>query len=132
MRRFEWLLVFGALFAVGWPAVFGVRTRRGIVAVVLLTVFVLHWQVEGLRWQMIPLYGAALGLAIGDLVVVERRLDWTNRIARGIFGLAAVGLAAILPLVLPVPILPLPSGPEAIGTVTFAIISSAIMPLRAS
>ncbi|HLF60294.1 MAG TPA: hypothetical protein VI980_03845 [Acidimicrobiia bacterium] len=122
MRRFEWLLVFGALFAVGWPAVFGVRTRRGIVAVVLLTVFVLHWQVEGLRWQMIPLYGAALGLAIGDLVVVERRLDWTNRIARGIFGLAAVGLAAILPLVLPVPILPLPSGPEAIGTVTFDLV----------
>ncbi|MEX1125174.1 MAG: hypothetical protein WD895_04245 [Acidimicrobiia bacterium] len=124
MRRFELLLVFAGLFAVGWPAVFGVRTRRGIVAAVLLTLFVLHWQVEGLRWQMMPLYGAALGLAIGDIIVVERRLDWTSRIARGIFGLAGVGLAAILPLVLPVPELPLPSGPEAIGTETFDLVAS--------
>ena len=124
MRRFELLMVFGALFAVGWPAVFGVRTRRGIVAGVLLTLFVLHWQVEGLRWQMFPLYGVSLGLAIGDIIVVERRLDWTSRIARGIFGVAGVGLAAILPLVLPVPELPLPSGPEAIGTVTFDLVDT--------
>jgi len=124
MRRFELLLVFGAMSAVAWPAVFGVRTRRGIVAGGLLTLFILHWQVEGLRWQMMPLYGAALGLAIGDIIVVERRLDWTSRIARGIFGIAGVGLAAILPLVLPVPQLPLPSGPEAIGTVTFDIVDT--------
>jgi dienelactone hydrolase len=122
MRRFELLLVFGALFAVGWPAVFGVRTRRGIVAVALLTLFVLHWQVEGLRWQMFPLYGAALGLAIGDIIVVERRLDWTSRVARGIFGVAGVVLAAILPLALPVPELPVPSGPEAIGTLSFDLV----------
>ena len=115
-------MVFGALFAVGWPAVFGVRTRRGIVAAVLLALFVLHWQIEGLRWQMFPLYGVCLGLAIGDIIVVERRLDWTSRIARGIFGVAGVGLAAILPLVLPVPELPLPSGPEAIGTVTVDLV----------
>ena len=124
MRRFELLLVFGALSAVAWPAVFGVRTRRGIVAGGLLTLFILHWQVEGLRWQMLPLYGAALGLAIGDIIVVERRLDWTSRIARGIFGIAGVGLAAILPLVLPVPQLPLPSGPQAIGTVSFDIVDT--------
>jgi predicted dienelactone hydrolase len=92
------------------------------VATVLLTLFVLQWQVEGLRWQMIPLYGAILGLAIGDIIVVERRIDWTSRIARGIFGVAAIGLAAILPLVLPVPELPLPSGPERIGTVTFDLV----------
>ncbi|MDP9494320.1 MAG: hypothetical protein M3P87_03680, partial [Actinomycetota bacterium] len=122
MRRFELLLVFGALSAVAWPAVFGVRTRRGIVAGGLLTLFILHWQAEGLRWQMMPLYGAGLGLAIGDIIVVERRLDWTSRIARGIFGIAGVGLAAILPLVFPVPQLPLPSGPEAIGTVSFDIV----------
>lgn len=122
MRRFELLLVFGALLAVGWPAVFGVRTRRGIVSLILLGLFVIHVQVEGLRWQMIPLYGTALGLAIGDIIVVERRLDWTSRIARGIFGVAGVGLAAILPLVLPVPVLPLPSGPEAIGTVSFDLV----------
>jgi Platelet-activating factor acetylhydrolase, isoform II len=118
LRRFELFLIFGEAFAVAWPAVFGVRTRRGIVAALLIALFIIHWQVEGLRWQMIPVYGAALGLAIGDILAVERRLDWTRRIARGIFGLAGVALGAILPLVLPVPVLPVPTGPEPIGTVT--------------
>lgn len=118
MRRFELFLIFAEAFAVAWPAVFGVRTRRGIVAAILIAVFIVHWQVEGLRWQMIPVYGAALGLAIGDILAVERRLDWTRRIARGIFGVAGVALGAILPLVLPVPVLPVPTGPEPIGTIT--------------
>jgi dienelactone hydrolase len=122
LRRVELFLVFGELFAVGWPAVFGVRTRRGIVAGLLLALFVLHWQTEGLRWQMIPVYGTALGLAIGDMIAVERRLDWTRRIARGVFGLAGVGLAAVLPLVLPVPELPVPSGPEEIGTISVELV----------
>ena len=61
---------------------FGVRTRRGIVAALLIALFIVHWQVEGLRWQMIPVYGAALGLAIGDILAVERRLDWTPHRSR--------------------------------------------------
>lgn len=122
MRRFELFLIFGEAFAVAWPAVFGVRTRRGIVAGLLLALFILHWQVEGLRWQMVPVYGAAIGLAVGDILSVERRIDWTRRIARGIFGLAGVALGAVLPLILPVPELPVPTGPEPIGTVTVELV----------
>lgn len=110
------------MFTVAWPAVFGVRTRRGIVAGLLLALTVVHWQAEGLRWQMIPVYGTALGLAIGDILALERRLDWTRRIARGIFGLAGVALGAVLPLVLPVPELPVPTGPEQIGTITVELV----------
>ncbi|MGH8942138.1 MAG: hypothetical protein ACRDWF_04905, partial [Acidimicrobiia bacterium] len=124
MRRFELFLIFGEAFAVAWPAVFGIRTRRGIVAGLLLVLFIVHWQAEGLRWQMIPVYGAAVGLAIGDILSVERRLDWAQRISRGIFGLAGVALGAILPLVLPVPELPAPTGPEPIGTVAFELVDS--------
>jgi hypothetical protein len=124
LRRFELFLIFAEAFAVAWPAVFGVRTRRGIAAALLIALFIIHWQVEGLRWQMIPVYGAALGLAIGDILAVERRLDWTRRIARGIFGLAGVALGAILPLVLPVPELPVPTGPEPIGTITVELVDS--------
>jgi Platelet-activating factor acetylhydrolase, isoform II len=124
LRRFELFLIFAEAFAVAWPAVFGVRTRRGIVAALLIALFIVHWQVEGLRWQMIPVYGAALGLAIGDILAVERRLDWTRRISRGIFGLAGVALGAILPLVLPVPELPVPTGPEPIGTITVELVDT--------
>ncbi len=122
MRRFELLLVYGEVFAVGWAAIFGVRTRRGIVAGLLLALVILHWQSEGLRWQMIPIYGAAIGLAIGDILAVERRLDWFRRISRGIFGLAGIGLAMVIPLVLPVPEAPVPPGPESIGTVSVELV----------
>ncbi len=114
-------MVYGEVFAVAWPAIFGVRTRRGIVAGLLLVLLVLQLQSEGFRWQMIPIYGAAIGLAIGDVLAVERKLEWFQRISRGVFGLAGLGLAMILPLVLPVPELPVPPGPEAIGTVTIEI-----------
>lgn len=124
MRRFEFLLAFAALFAVGWPAVFGVRTRRGIVFGALFVAFLIHWRVEGVRWQMIPLYATALGLAVGDVIVIERKVDWSSRIARGLFGVAGVVLAMFPALILPVPQLPVPSGPEVIGTMTLELVDT--------
>lgn len=121
MRRFELLLAFVALVAVVWPAVFGVRPRRGIVSVSLIGSFVIHLQLEGFRWQLIPLYVVALGLAAGDVVFIDRTIGWSNRLARGIFGVGGVLLAASPALILPVPELPAPPGPEAIGTVTVQI-----------
>lgn len=112
------LLGFVAVFAVVWPAVFGVRPRRGIVFVSLLAALVLQLQVEGFRWQMIPLYAVSAGLAVGDVIYIDRRLDWPNRIARGVFGVGGVALAASLALVLPVPELPVAPGPASIGTVS--------------
>ncbi len=122
MRRFELFLLYGELFAVVWPAVFGVRPRRGIVTALLAVLFGFHWQIEGLRWQMIPLYGVALGLLIGDMIFVERTIHWSRRIARGVFGVAGVGLGSLLAFVLPVPELPIPSGPADIGTFTVELV----------
>lgn len=121
MRRFELLLAFVTLVAVAWPAVFGVRPRRGIISLSLLGVFIVHFRFEGFRWQMLPLYLVALGLAIGDVIFIERTLKWSNRVARGIFGVAGIALAATPALLLPVPELPTPTGPEPIGTVTVQI-----------
>ena len=122
MRRFELILVFAALFAVAWPAVFGVRTRRGIIALLLVAAFIAHWQIEGLRWQMIPIYLVSVGLVVGDLIVVERDLNWTRRLARGIFGVGGILLLVLLPLALPIPTLPVPSGPEPVGTISFELV----------
>jgi acetyl esterase/lipase len=124
LRRFELILIFAEAFAVAWAAIFGVRTRRGIAAGILLAAFLAHWQIEGLRWQMVPVYLAAVGLAVGDILSVERRLDWPRRISRGVFGLAGLALGAILPLALPVPEIPIPTGPEPIGTISLEIVDS--------
>ena len=53
MRQFELILLFVAVFAVAWPAVFGVRSRRGIVVSGLIVAFVAQLQIEGFRWQMV-------------------------------------------------------------------------------
>ena len=125
MRRFELFLLYGELLAVGWPAIFGVRPRRGIVSGLLAALYGFQWQLEGLRWQMIPIYVVALGLVIGDIILVERAVYWTRRIARGVFGVAGLGLASLLAYLLPVPELPVPSGPGEIGTFTVEVVDEA-------
>ncbi len=75
-------------------------------------------QIGGFRWQLIPLYAAAVGLIIGDIVFLDRNLKWSSRIARGVFGLAGLLLVSSPAWLFPVPELPAPSGPETVGTVT--------------
>ena len=122
MRSFETILAFAALFAVGWPVVFGSRPRRGIVAATISVALLAQIQIEGFRWQMIPLYLVAVGLAAGDVFFLERRLEWSSRLVRGILGTVGLVLAAFLPVALPVPEIPAPSGPAGIGTMTVDLI----------
>src|SRR5690606_38088638 len=94
---------------------------RGVMAVTLLVGVAAQLQVEGFRWQMIPLYLTCVGLAIGDVIFIERELRWTNRFARGVFGTAGILAAAAIPLLLPVPLIPVPSGGMPVGTVTVEV-----------
>lgn len=114
--------MYAALFAVAWPALFGVRPRRGIASGLLVISVIAQLQVEGFRWQMIPLYLVALGLAIGDIVFLDRHLKWPNRVARAIIGTAGIALAATLAFLLPVPEIPVPPGPNTIGTEVFELV----------
>ncbi|HEX6299874.1 MAG TPA: hypothetical protein VF148_05390 [Acidimicrobiia bacterium] len=122
MRRFELIILFASVFAVGWPVVFGVRPRRGLVALTLAAALFVQLQFEGFRWQMIPLYLVAAGLAIGDVLYIERTLDWSRRLLRALLGTVGLGLVVILPVLLPVPELPPPSGPDPIGTFTVQLV----------
>lgn len=88
----------------------------------LSVVLLVQLQFEGFRWQMIPLYLVALGLAIGDVFFLDRKLVWSRRLIRGILGTVGLLLAAFLPVVLPVPEVPTPSGPDPIGTMTVELI----------
>ena len=122
MRPFELIIVFASGFAIGWPAVFGVRPRRGLVALTMAAALFVQLQFEGFRWQMIPLYLVVVGLAIGDVLYIDRTLDWSRRVLRTLLGTVGLGLVALLPALLPVPELPPPSGPDPIGTFTVQLV----------
>lgn len=122
MRAFETYLAIGCAVAIVWPALFGVRTRRGIVVGVLVVLVGLQLRVEGYRWQLLSLFVLAVGLAVGDVITIERDLPWFRRIGRGVFGLVGLGLVIAPAILLPVPELPLPSGPLAIGTTSVEIV----------
>jgi len=117
-------LTFSTAFAVLWPVVFGIRPKRGITAGILVTALIFQLQVEGFRWQMAPIYFLAIGLALGDVLFVERKLKWSNRVARGVGGSVGVVAASLLAVILPVPTLPVPSGPEVIGTVSVELVDA--------
>lgn len=121
MRTLEIYLAVACALAIAWPALFGVRTRRGLVAITMVGLVMAQWLVEGYRWPLLILYVVALGLAVGDFIAVERDLPWFRRIGRGIFGLLGLGLVVAPTVLLPVPTLPIPSGPMAIGTRTVEI-----------
>ena len=104
--------------AVIWPALFGTRSRRGIIFLATVGALAAQIVIEGVRWQMIPLYVVAVGLGLGDLLSMERVLPWWRRVSRPALGLIGLGMMALLPTILPVPELPDPSGPLSVGTVS--------------
>lgn len=108
--------MFTAAFAVYWPVVFGVRPRRGLVALMLSAALLVQLQFEGFRWQMIPIYVATVGLAVGDVFYLDRSIEWSDRIVRALLGTVGLIFVSVLPVALPVPELPTPAGPEEIGT----------------
>jgi len=107
--------------AVVWPAFFRNRSRRGIVLGATLTAVIAQLVLEGYRWQMFPLYVVALGLGLGDLFSMERNLPWWRRVSRPLLGLIGLGMMIALPMALPVPSLPPPSGPLEVGTISFEL-----------
>ncbi len=107
--------------AVAWPAIFGVRSRRGLVLVGSLGTVTAQLLLEGFRWQLVPLYIVALALGLGDLLSMERRLPWWRRVSRPALGLIGVGMMCLLPASLPVPRLPTPTGDLAVGTATIEL-----------
>ena len=122
MRGLELALVGAVTVAVAWPAVFGSRPRRGVVAAALTAALITQMQVEGYRWQMLPLYLLAVGLAVGDIFYLDRSSSASSRVVRATFGMLGIGLLVLLPFALPVPRLPVPPGPQHIGSTSVEIV----------
>lgn len=118
MRPLELLLFLFCLFLlIPLPE----RYKRALFVISAATdlVLVAHLLLEGYRWQMVAAYALSQAL-VGFRFLSFRRPppDWLALIGRGV-GFVVVLLALLPPLAFPVPRLPEPGGPYAVGTVTF-------------
>lgn len=125
MRLLEVVLILLIAIVAFWAALRSGRSwlvLGGAGAVLVLAAVQLG--VEGYRWQMLPAYVAAAALAIGSGAVMMERTPRAlhgrrARVALLVAGGGVVAGAVALPLLLPVPRLPEPTGPYAVGTVTY-------------
>jgi len=135
VRTFEWLLL--ALVAARILAMLlrgeAGAVWRGLIAVGAGGAFVAHLALEGPRWSMAPTYVAvALGvlllpwerphpkavlLRVGRNRRRRRPIPWGRALLAALLWVPA----AALPVLLPVPDLPTPTGPWAVGSVSFPL-----------
>ncbi len=125
MRPIEALLILTNLltfFALALPLPSALRWMR-YVAVIALLIAITQVLVEGPRWQMLPAYVLTiilfliwlLGIVIPDGIQVNRLAS----ILGVVVGVLVLGISVALPILLPVFHFPKPTGPYAIGTVTY-------------
>ncbi len=94
-----------------------------LMPVLAVVVNVMHLAVEGYRWQMIPLYILTPLIAISSLTKIFGAKDWKPRASFLSVGLVA--LATAIPILLPIPRIPAPSGPFQVGTRSFEMVDEA-------
>lgn len=115
MRPLEILVSILLALYLLWPHSRPVGVR--LIPAVTLVIMVLHLYFEGYRWQMIPLYALTVLLAISSLAKITSLTDWSTASSSWIVIVLLVFTS--IPILLPVPKIPTPSGPLAIGTVIY-------------
>ncbi len=121
MRTFEIVELSMVAVAVFLPVLFGTRLKRGWMSLALIATLVVQGVGEGFRWQLIPLHAATVGLSVGDLIWEDRRVRGVKRFRRAVLGIPGVAVLLILPVALPIPEVPTPTGAFDVGTMTFVI-----------
>lgn len=120
MRPLEILTPIVLAVYLAWPLTGKKRPSAvGILPAFALVIIATHANIEGMRWQMIPLYAftvIALLLSIPAFFQTAQSGDVPKRSLRVILNLALLALATALPVLLPVPNIPSPSGPYQVGT----------------
>jgi predicted dienelactone hydrolase len=124
VRTWETVQLAVVAVAVLLPVVLGYRLKRGRLAVLLVVAMIAQLVIEGYRWQLFPLEVTTLGLAVADLLREERRVRGLQRFRRGVLGPVGIVALVVLPVALPIPELPIPTGPFSVGTQTFVVIEA--------
>ncbi|HNN12803.1 MAG TPA: hypothetical protein PKL78_04555 [Anaerolineales bacterium] len=120
MRTLEILIVILPAIYLIWrhPRPLAIRLLPALALIVTL----IHFVVEGYRWQMIPLYVLTPLLAISSLTKIIGKSDWKS--IASILPLILLALATTLPILLPVPRIPTPSGTFQVGTTLYELTDS--------
>lgn len=117
MRPFEIIVPVLLTIYLIWrhPRPFGIRLLPAFG--LLLTL--IHFAVEGYRWQMVPIYALTALLGLSALAKIKSARDWRPLASFLVLGLLAVSTA--LPILLPVPVIPSPSGSYRVGTTSYEL-----------
>jgi len=89
-----------------------------------LIVTAIHAGIEGVRWQMLPLYGLivmTLLTSIPAFFKTAQNGTTSKRPLRVILNLSLLAVSTAVPILLPVPNIPAPSGPYQIGTLSYEL-----------
>ena len=128
MRTFEILISITLAIYILWPFFAGKENPLFITLLPILsaTLIGFHLLIEGYRWQMFPLYALVGIILLSTLLVLFhpatgefKRLSW-NAVSQLIILILLGGFTA-LPFLIPVPNVPVPSGPYPVGIQTFVL-----------
>lgn len=126
MRPFEILILVLDLLAIVELNLVPPDSPRWLrfLPLVTLPVVIAHLILEHYRWQMVPAYlltAVLVLLSLPGLLNPNTKTQhrWLQIILGGGLEFLWLGIAVLIPFVLPVPRLPAPSGPYAIGSVTY-------------
>jgi predicted dienelactone hydrolase len=133
MRTLEIIIPCILIIYLLWPLVMGQSRPKAIngLPIIALLFMILHLIIEKYRWQMVPLYVlAGICCLAGILGLTRTRKEKVkfNRLTWATTGIVASALvlvtATALPVLLPVPRVPPPSGPHQIGTTTKVLVDT--------
>lgn len=79
-----------------------------------LLLTLIHFVIEGYRWQMVPIYLLTLILVIVSLISIKQA--WDIKPIASYLTLILLAVSTAFPILLPVPSIPIPSGPYEVGT----------------
>ncbi|MEO8356984.1 MAG: hypothetical protein ABI621_13815 [Chloroflexota bacterium] len=120
MRPLEIIVTLLLVVYLLWkhPRPFAIRLAPAAALLVTL----IHFALEGYRWQMIPIYVLTAALMLSALLKIRSTGDWKPLASTLALILLAVSTA--LPTILPVPSIPAPSGPYEVGTTIYELTDS--------
>jgi len=124
MRTFEIILTLVLALRIIAGAFLPRRGRNALTIAVLL-VMLMQILVEGTRWQMIPIYIFALGFGTAAVWPYIRKQAPDVPSHRGwkiVGGLLLLGVCLLLPILMPIPGTPPPTGPYPVGTFTLMMV----------